>query len=85
MQKLLVIGTVAFDNVQTPYDKRDDLLGGSATHFAYSASFFGPVQLVAVVGTDFPQATLDAFGRRGIDCEGVEIVEGKTFRWAGRY
>ena len=85
MSKLLVIGTVAYDDVETPYDKRENLLGGSATHFAYSARQFGDVHLVAVVGTDFPKATLDTFQADGIDTEGVEVVDGKTFRWAGRY
>ena len=83
--KLLVIGTVAFDSIETPYERRDDVVGGSATHFAHAAAYFGPVRLVAVVGTDFPDATLQSFRERGIDCEGVEIVEGKSFRWAGRY
>ncbi len=83
--KLLVVGTLAFDSIETPYASRADALGGSATYFAHSASFFGPVRLIGVVGTDFPPAALEAMRARGIDCGGVEIVEGRSFRWAGRY
>ena len=82
---LLVIGTLAFDSIETPYDKRDEALGGSATYFAQASSYFTPVQLVSVVGTDFPDQVLGNMRQSGIDVAGVEIVEGKTFRWAGRY
>jgi sugar/nucleoside kinase (ribokinase family) len=60
-------------------------VGGSATYAAYSAALFAPVQIVAVVGSDFPQTTLSDLGRAGVDCAGVERANGKTFRWAGRY
>ena len=82
---LLVIGTLAFDSIETPTDKRDDALGGSATYFAHAARHFGPLRLVGVVGTDFPDAVLADFTRLGVDVAGIEVAEGKTFRWGGRY
>ena len=82
---LLVCGTLAFDSIETPYDKRDDMVGGSATYFAHAARYFTPVQLVGVVGTDFPDNVVEAFKARNIDTRGLEVAEGATFRWAGRY
>lgn len=82
---LLVVGTVAFDSVETPFGARDDVLGGSASFFSTSASFFCPVRMVSVIGQDFPGEHLQAFEQRGIDTEGVERQSGKTFRWRGRY
>ncbi len=83
---LMVVGSVAFDNIQTPTTKRDNILGGSAVFFAYAASFFGPVQLVGVVGADFPQEHVDMLQKQGIDTSGLEVVpDGKTFRWTGKY
>lgn len=82
---MFVMGTLAFDSVETPEARRVEALGGSATHFAHAAAQFGPVGLVAVVGQDFPEEYLDAFRRLGIDCRGVEVAPGKTFRWGGRY
>jgi sugar/nucleoside kinase (ribokinase family) len=82
---LLAVGTLAFDSIETPFEKRNDVLGGSATHFAHAARLFGPVELVGVVGTDFPDHTLRAFAELGIGVRGVEIAPGKTFRWSGRY
>lgn len=82
---LLVIGTVAFDSVKTPFGHRESILGGSATYFAVAASFFTSVKMVAVVGEDFPQETIDRLSERGIDTSGVERVEGETFRWKGEY
>src|SRR5262245_1647688 len=82
---LLAVGTVAFDSIETPFEARSEVLGGSATHFAYAARLFGPVELVAVVGSDFPDATLRRFAALGIGVRGIEIAQGKTFRWAGRY
>ncbi len=83
---LLVVGSVAIDNVETPTERRDDLLGGSATHFSYAASFFTPVKLVGVVGEDWPQEHTDLFESRGVDTSGlVKQAGGKTFRWTGRY
>jgi sugar/nucleoside kinase (ribokinase family) len=84
---LLTIGTVAFDALETPYGKTDKIIGGSCTYIALSAAFFLPqVNVVAVVGDDFPQAYLDLLTARNIDISGLEIVTGgKTFFWSGRY
>lgn len=83
--KIVVVGSVAFDDVETPFGKVENVLGGSATFFSVAASFFAPVAVVAVVGSDFPKAELDFLRSRGIDTEGIEIAPGRTFRWAGRY
>jgi sugar/nucleoside kinase (ribokinase family) len=82
---IAVIGSVAFDDIETPGGRAADVLGGSATHFAVAASFFAPVHLIAVVGEDFPQAERDYLASRGIDISGLETRPGKTFRWTGRY
>ncbi|HEX6886106.1 MAG TPA: PfkB family carbohydrate kinase [Planctomycetota bacterium] len=82
---LLAVGTVAFDSIETPFEARTEVLGGSATHFAYAARLFGPVEVVAVVGTDFPRQTLERFAALGIGTGGIEVAEGRTFRWSGRY
>lgn len=83
---ILVVGSVAFDSVETPFGKADEALGGSASYFSTSASYFGKVNLVAVVGSDFPEKHIDGFRARGIDVAGLQKVEGgKTFRWKGRY
>jgi sugar/nucleoside kinase (ribokinase family) len=76
---------MAFDDLELPSGAEKDVVGGSATYAAYTASLFAPVQIVAVVGADFPQATLNELSQRGIDVSGVERAAGKTFRWAGRY
>jgi sugar/nucleoside kinase (ribokinase family) len=82
---LLCVGSVALDSVETPFGKRSDVLGGSATYFSTVASFFTPVRLVAVVGEDFPPPHVEALARRGIDVAGLERKPGQTFRWRGRY
>jgi cytidine kinase len=83
---LLVVGSVAIDNVETPHARRDGLLGGSATHFSYAASFFTDVQLVGVVGEDWPAEHTELLNGRGIDTSGLHVVRGgKSFRWTGRY
>ncbi|HVS83459.1 MAG TPA: PfkB family carbohydrate kinase [Pyrinomonadaceae bacterium] len=83
---LLVVGSVAFDAVETPFGKRDRMLGGSASHFSISASFFTDVRVVAVVGGDFGQADQDVFARHNVDTTDLEVVpDGKTFLWRGRY
>lgn len=82
---VLIVGSMAFDDLELPSGNEKDVVGGSATYAAYSAALFAPVQIVAVVGSDFPQATLTDLGRAGVDCAGVEKADGKTFRWAGRY
>jgi len=82
---ILVVGSVAYDTVETPLGRAERVLGGSASFFAVAASFFGPVNLVGVVGRDFGEAQLAAFRGRPIDLEGLERMEGKTFHWQGRY
>nr|WP_320048227.1 PfkB family carbohydrate kinase [uncultured Desulfuromonas sp.] len=82
---ILVVGSVAFDSVETPFGKADDVLGGSGTYFSTSASFFTDVNLVAVVGEDFPEEHVDFLRSRNIDLTGLTTAAGKTFRWAGSY
>lgn len=81
----VVVGTLAFDSIETPFDKRERAIGGSATYFAHAASKFGPVGLVGVVGDDFPASEMANFESRRIDTAGVEHAKGKSFFWAGRY
>ena len=83
---ILIVGSMAFDDLELPTGKFPDVVGGSATYGAYAASTFAPVRLVAVVGSDFPEEQLTALSARGCDVAGVERrTDGKTFRWAGRY
>ncbi len=82
---VLVVGSIALDTVKTPVEEHADLLGGSASYAAVGASFFTPVQLVGVVGDDFPKAHIDYFASRKIDLTGLQTVPGKTFRWSGEY
>jgi cytidine kinase len=82
---VLVVGSVALDTVKTPVEEHADLLGGSASYASVSASFFGPVNLVGVVGEDFPKDHIDFFGSRRINLDGLQVVPGKTFRWSGEY
>lgn len=82
---LLVVGSVAFDSVKTPFGEVAEALGGSATFFSTSASYFTKVSLVAVVGNDFPEKHILLLKGRGIDLKGLQKVEGKTFRWKGEY
>jgi sugar/nucleoside kinase (ribokinase family) len=87
MNKLLIVGTVAFDAIETPFGKTDKILGGAATYIGLSASFFNVQSaIVSVVGEDFPQEYLDLLSNKGIDISAIEIVKGgKTFFWSGRY
>jgi sugar/nucleoside kinase (ribokinase family) len=82
---VLVVGSVALDSVETPFGKADDVLGGSATFFSAAASLLTPVQLVGVVGTDYPIEKLEPLAARGVDLAGLEHAEGQSFRWRGRY
>jgi sugar/nucleoside kinase (ribokinase family) len=83
---LLVVGSVAFDAVETPFGKRERMLGGSATHFALSASFFTDVRVVGVVGDDFGEEEMSVFRQRNINTDDLErVAGGKTFFWSGRY
>lgn len=82
---ILVVGSVAFDTVQTPAGRAEEVLGGSASYFSVAASFFAPVHLVAVVGEDFTPDHSSIFRERGVDTSGLARVPGKTFRWSGVY
>ncbi len=82
---VLVVGTVAFDSIETPFGSAERILGGSASYFALGASFFSPVRVVGVVGQDFPAEHLDLFRQKGIDLEGLKHEKGDTFHWRGRY
>ena len=82
---VLVVGTVAFDSIETPYGSAERILGGSASYFALGASFFTPVRVVGVIGQDFPQEYLDLFAEKKIDLEGLKRASGDTFHWRGRY
>jgi sugar/nucleoside kinase (ribokinase family) len=87
MNKLLIVGTVAFDAIETPFGKTDKILGGAGTYIGLSASFFNlQSAIVSIVGDDFPQEYLDILTAKGIDISGLEVVKGgKTFFWSGRY
>ncbi|GAB4169097.1 MAG: PfkB family carbohydrate kinase [Terrimicrobiaceae bacterium] len=82
---VLIVGSIALDNIKTPEDSHENLLGGSAAYGAVAASFFSQVRMVGIVGEDFPKAHIDLLKTRNIDLEGLEIVPGKTFRWSGEY
>lgn len=82
---LLVVGSMAFDGIETPFGKVDRTLGGAATYFALAASYFAPVRVVAIVGDDFTDKEREVFRGRHIDLTGVERASGKSFFWAGRY
>ena len=82
---LVVLGTVAYDSIKTPWGTKKDLLGGSAAHFSMSASVFTKVNLAAVIGDDFPQKDLAFLKNKGINTDALLITKGKTFRWQGEY
>jgi sugar/nucleoside kinase (ribokinase family) len=82
---ILVVGSVAFDNIETPHGKRERCLGGAATHFSLAASYFAPVRVIGVVGDDFTAEEESVFTRRGIDTQGLEHAPGKSFHWTGSY
>lgn len=82
---VLVVGSVALDSVETPFGKAEDVLGGSATFFSAAASLLTPVQVVGVVGSDYPLDKLQPLVERGVDLAGLEHAEGPSFRWRGRY
>jgi len=83
--QILVVGSVALDTVRTPFGEAREVLGGSATYFASSASYFAPVSVVAVVGEDFPLEELEFLKRRDVDLAGIDRRPGRTFRWRGEY
>ena len=82
---ILVVGSVAFDSVKTPYGEAEESIGGSATYFSAAASFYTPVDIVAGVGRDFPRESLQFLSERHVDLSGLEVADGQTFRWAGEY
>jgi sugar/nucleoside kinase (ribokinase family) len=82
---ILVVGSVAFDSIETPHGKRERCLGGAATHFALAASFFTDVRVIAVVGEDFSADDEAVLTRRNIDTRGIEHLPGKSFHWSGSY
>src|SRR5258707_6731117 len=82
---VLIVGSTALDSIKTPHAENPRLLGGSASHAAVAASFFGPVKLVGVVGKDFPKRYIQLYQRHGIDLAGLQFQPGKTFHWSGEY
>ena len=82
---VLIVGSTALDSIKTPKSENPRLLGGSASHASVAASFFSPVQLIGVVGKDFPRRYVQLYQRHGIDLEGLQILPGKTFHWSGEY
>jgi sugar/nucleoside kinase (ribokinase family) len=82
---VLVVGSLAFDTIETPHGRADRILGGSAAYFGLAAACFAPARIVGVVGSDFPEEHLGALSRKGVALEGVQRAEGKTFFWHGRY
>jgi len=82
---ILVVGSLAYDDVHTPYDNRREVLGGAASYFSLAACLYAPVRLMGVVGDDFRASDLERLGAKGIDLAGVEHAKGKSFRWLGRY
>ena len=82
---VLVVGSIALDSVETPFGKAEEVLGGSANMFASAACHFAPVQMVGVIGTDYPMEKLEPLKARGVDMSGVEVAEGESFRWRARY
>jgi len=82
---ILVVGSAALDTVETPFGSVDDALGGSAIYFSAAASYFAPVNLVAVVGDDFPKEQIEFLEKKNVNFSGLEIADGKTFRWGGKY
>ena len=82
---ILVVGSAALDTVETPFGTVEDALGGSAIYFSAAASYFAPVNLVAVVGDDFPKEKIEFLKKKNVDFSGLEVADGKTFRWGGSY
>ena len=82
---LLVVGSMAFDSIKSPFGEVEGVVGGSATYFSLAASYLAPVRLVSVVGNDFPQEIIRMLSERSIDTKGLKIADGETFRWKGYY
>jgi len=84
-QPIVVVGSVALDTVITPFARADEVLGGAATYFAMAARLLAPIKLVAVVGRDFPSRHIDLLRAHAVDLDGLQVAEGRSFRWTGRY
>ena len=82
---LIIVGSIAFDTIETPYGRKEKIVGGSGTYCSLAASFFTQPMIVSVVGEDFPDEIIDLFKKRKIDIQGIEVRSGKTFHWEGRY
>ena len=82
---LLVVGSMAFDSIRSPFGEVERVIGGSATYFSLAASYLAPVRLVSVVGRDFPDETIAMLAARGIDLAGLKVADGATFHWKGYY
>jgi sugar/nucleoside kinase (ribokinase family) len=85
MSAIVVVGSMAFDSIETPFGKTDKVLGGSANYFSLAASYFNPVKVVSVVGEDYPADQLELLRRHNIDTDGIRIEQGQTFHWSGKY
>ena len=85
LNSILAVGSIALDSIETPNGKKNNILGGSATHFSLAASFFTNVKIVGVVGNDFPNKAWKLFESKKINLDNLTISNGKTFRWGGRY
>ena len=85
MSAIVVVGSMAFDSIETPFGRIEKVLGGSANHFAMSASLFTPIRCVSVVGQDFPKEHLDLLQKKNIDTAGIRVEKGATFHWSGKY
>lgn len=83
--RIVVVGSVVLDTIHTPHGSAEECVGGSASYAALAASYHAPVHLVGIVGSDFPTEARELYAAHGIDVEGLEVVEGETFRWGGRY
>jgi sugar/nucleoside kinase (ribokinase family) len=82
---IVVVGSIALDSIETPQERTEDVLGGSATYICGASAKLAPTALIGIVGTDFPASYRALFQKWGVDTSGLEVVEGRTFRWAGRY
>lgn len=85
MSEILVVGSLAYDSISSPEGKVDKTLGGSANYFSLAAHHFAPVRVVGVVGSDYSDEDLQMLRSREVDTEGLQVVEGKTFHWEGKY
>lgn len=85
MAEILIVGSIALDTIKTPFGNKQDILGGSCSYASVAASLYSPVNIVGVVGTDFPQEAVELFKSKNINIDGLEYADGETFRWKGYY